>query len=648
MLELENVTRTFVTGGGVEVQALRGVSLTIQAGEFVSIQGQSGSGKTTLMNLLGCLDRPTSGGYRIAGRDVRTFDANGLAWLRREVFGFVFQSYNLLPAATAEENVEVPAIYAGVPRRQRRARAADLLNSLGMADRVDHRPNQLSGGQQQRVSIARALMNGGQIILADEPTGALDSASGEELLNLLEELADRGHTIIVITHDPVVARKADRQIEILDGRIVRDSGAVARANSAATARLRSVDAFADNARTASSLGDMLEAFRMAMRSLRTNLFRTFLTLLGVMIGVLSVITILSIGEGARERLAEEINQLGANLLTVFPDYKEYPGAELPFDDAQAVATRLPNVMTVLPELSGNATVRHGNVDYETSITATTEGYPQIRSWEVASGVFFSNQDSDSYSPVAVLGTTAREHLFPYGSDPLGQYILIRKVPFLVVATMTRKGSSGFRGSDEDDVIFVPLKTGANRLFGETNLRTLTVTVADNSQIHETEKALIALLSDRHGQEDFRVLNSVEMQETMNEAMSVATLVLGSIGAISLLVGGIGVMNIMLVSVSERTREIGIRMATGARRSDILVQFLSEAIVVCGLGGIVGIAAGIALGLLITTLVPDLRVSFTGMPIIVSFSCAAGTGLLFGYAPARNASRLDPVEALATD
>jgi macrolide transport system ATP-binding/permease protein len=647
LIELIDVARRFVTGGGVEVHALRGVSLAIHPGEFVAIQGQSGSGKSTLMNLIGCLDRPTSGAYRLAGRDIGEFDANGLAWLRREVFGFVFQSYNLLPTASAEENVEVPAIYAGLPYGQRRSRALDLLASLGMADRADHRPNQLSGGQQQRVSIARALMNGGQIILADEPTGALDSASSKELLNLLEALSGEGHTVIVITHDPVVAGRADRQIEILDGRIVRDT-VTSKQPGVVRGHLPDLSRAADDARTAASLGDMLEAFRMAMRSLKTNLFRTFLTLLGVMIGVMSVITMMSIGEGAKRRIAGEINQLGANRLTVFPNLKEFPEARLPFDDVGAVEDLLPNLASVLPELNGTATVRHRNVDYETNIIATAETYPTIRDWAVASGVFFTDQDSERYNPVAVLGATARDELLPYGGDPLGKYLLINKVPFLVIGTMTRKGAGGFGRYDQDDVIFVPLKTGAHRLFGEANLRSLVVTVTDSARIAESEHALRALLTDRHGEEDFRILNSVEMLESMDEAMSVATLVLGAIGAIALLVGGIGIMNIMLVSVTERTREIGIRMATGARKSDILVQFLSEAIVVSLLGGVIGIGVGMALGVLIGTLVPDVQVAFTGLPMIVAFSCAAGTGLLFGFAPARNASRMDPVVALATD
>ncbi|HLB29898.1 MAG TPA: ABC transporter ATP-binding protein, partial [Gammaproteobacteria bacterium] len=224
LIELRNISRTFVTGGGVEVRALRGVNLKIYPGEFLAVMGQSGSGKTTLMNILGCLDRPTGGTYLFAGRDIESFDADGLAWLRREAFGFIFQSYNLLATATAEENVEIPAIYAGLSARDRAIRAEALLSGLGLGDRLDHRPSQLSGGQQQRVSIARALMNGGNVILADEPTGALDSQSGIEVIALLEDLARQGHTVILITHDAEVAAHADRIVEFFDGKIINDSG----------------------------------------------------------------------------------------------------------------------------------------------------------------------------------------------------------------------------------------------------------------------------------------------------------------------------------------------------------------------------------------------------------------------------------------
>ena len=360
VIELRNIKRTFVTGGGVEVHALRGVDLKIHIGEFVAIVGQSGSGKSTMMNILGCLDKPTAGTYLFGGRDIRDFDADDLAWLRREAFGFVFQSYNLLPNADALENVEIPAIYAGYSATERRVRAEALLTSLGLGDRMDHRPSQLSGGQQQRVSIARALMNGGNIILADEPTGALDSRSGEEVMALLKDLSRQGHTVIIITHDPQLAQQADRVVEFRDGEVISDTTTTdVPAKSAGNTRIR--DLFL-NRRIASPLAGVAEAIRMAMRSLAANVFRTFLTLLGIVIGVASVVAMLAIGEGARLEIVDRISSIGTNMLTLQP--ARVPGqrfsspSTLSFDDADSIAESVPNVIGTLAEMQGNDTVRY--------------------------------------------------------------------------------------------------------------------------------------------------------------------------------------------------------------------------------------------------------------------------------------------------
>jgi macrolide transport system ATP-binding/permease protein len=645
LIHLRDISRTFVTGGGVEVRALRDVSLKIYPGEFVSIMGQSGSGKSTLMNILGCLDRPTSGDYLFSGRNIRSFDADGLAWLRREAFGFVFQSYNLLGTATAQENVEVPAIYAGLPHAKRSQRAAELLEALGLGDRMDHRPNQLSGGQQQRVSVARALMNGGEVILADEPTGALDSQSGIEVMALLKELSAKGHTVIVITHEADIAEQTDRQIELLDGKVVKDTsqhltGEQRDAAASFAAKSNTINA-------AGSVADIREAVHMAFRSLRANAFRTVLTLLGIVIGVASVVAMLGIGEGAQRDIIARISSMGVNMLSVRSYYgRSSEAAQLTIEDVNAIELEVPNVQATLPEISGNAVLRYGSRDYESSIIATSASLPETRNWPLSRGVFFTDEDSENYTPVAVLGATIYEELFEPGEDPLGEYILIQNVPFLVIGTMTRKGSSGFGGRDQDEVVFLPLKTGGLRLFGRQHLRTLTVAVEDPNFIDETEVALATLLITRHGQEDFRIYNSAELLENVSESQQTFTILLGSVAAISLLVGGIGVMNIMLVSVTERTREIGIRMATGARQSDILLQFLSEAIVVSAMGGLLGIGLGVGAAKLIETFGTSTVVSAT--PMILAFSCAAATGLIFGYAPARKAARLDPVEALGSE
>jgi len=649
LIELRNIHRRFVTDGGVEVHALRGIDLKIYPGEFLAIVGQSGSGKSTLMNLLGCLDRPSSGTYLFAGRDIKSFDADSLAWLRREAFGFVFQSYNLLGSATAEENVEVPAIYAGLSHRERRVRGEALLTSLGLGERLDHRPTQLSGGQQQRVSIARAMMNGGQVILADEPTGALDSQSGVEVMALLESLAREGHTVILITHDSDVAAHADRIIEFRDGSIISDSGpAEGAVDPAKNRELR--DLFLSRKIT-SPLAGIGEAIRMALRSLKANIFRTVLTLLGIVIGVASVVAMLAIGEGARQDIVDRISQIGTNRLTLQP--ARIPGqrrsipSTLTLEDAVAISEELPNIIGAMPELQGSYTVRFQRQDYSTSVTAVTQNMPEVNNWPLARGVFFTDEDSNRYTPVAVLGSTVASEIFPNGADPLGEYILIKNIPFQVIGVLTTKGgSSGFGGGDQDDAIFVPFKTGALRLMGETNARSISVYVDDLEQMDATESNLIEFMTARHGTEDFRIFNSAQLLETVSASQDTFTMLLGSVAAISLLVGGIGVMNIMLVSVTERTREIGIRMATGARQTDIMSQFLSEAIVVSGFGGIIGVMTGIAVGYLLMAF--DVSIKFTTMPMILAFSCATATGLVFGFAPARKAAKLDPVVALANE
>lgn len=640
LIDLRDVTKVY-RRGDVETPVLHGVSLTIHDGEFVAIVGASGSGKSTLMNILGCLDRPTGGRYLLDGTDVGTLEGDGLAALRRDVFGFVFQQYNLLADATAAENVEIPAIYAGMPGRARAQRARDLLERLGLGDRAGHRPSQLSGGQQQRVSIARALMNGGRIILADEPTGALDTASGAEVMALLRELNAQGHTVIVITHDPDVAAQARRRVRITDGVIVADEGEGGPAEDVATPPRQP-------RRPASLFADVGETARMALRSMRNNVFRTVLTLLGIVIGVGSVIAMLGIGAGAKQDIVGRIEAMGTDLLLVRPGGPDQRGrgdvATLVPADADALRD-LDGVASVVPESTGSATLRFGNLDHRTQITATTQDYAVARNWPVDAGVFFTATDVREYAPVVLLGKTVAGALFPDGANPVGRYVLIKNVPFQVIGVMSAKGATSW-GRDQDDVAFVPLTTGGLRLFGTHYLGSLTVQVAATADIDAVQARVEDILRARHGTEDFRVRNMASLLETVSQTQDTFTLLLGSIAAISLLVGGIGVMNIMLVSVTERTREIGIRMATGARAANIQLQFLTEVLVICCAGGLLGVAGGLGAAWVIGQF--GTPVAVTLPPVILAFSCAAATGLTFGYLPARKASRLDPVVALSSD
>lgn len=638
LIKLTGVTKSF-QNGDLETRVLHGIDLEIYPGEFVAIIGQSGSGKSTLMNILGCLDKPTTGEYYFSGKNVSAFDADELAQLRREAFGFVFQSYNLLAGATACENVEMPATYSGMPPDERRERASELLSSLGLSARLDHRPNQLSGGQQQRVSIARALMNGGQIILADEPTGALDSNSGKEVMKLLKNLSEQGHTIILITHDSHVANHAQRQIEIRDGLIVSDPGPSEVIHPPITeATLHGEPSFST---------EILEGSKTAFRSLRSNVFRTVLTLLGIVIGVGSVITMLAIGDGAKKAVVDSISAMGSNLLVIRPGGPEQRRAWeiqtlVPADVAEI--NKLPHVAAALPELTGSYTIRYGNVDVSTDVNATGYQYPMARKSDIASGTFFTEEDEKTFATVAVLGKTVVRKLFA-DEDPLGKYIIVNNVLFQVVGIMAERGADP-GGADQDDKILVPYTTGSLRILGRKFLRNVTVSVDSEEHMMDVQDSVSSLLMERHGTEDFTIRNMASLIDTLSATQNTMTILLGSIAAISLLVGGIGVMNIMLVSVTERTREIGVRMATGARQRNIMQQFLIEALSVSALGGIIGVI----LGLLAAAIVAHfgMPIDYSLGPVILAFSCAFLTGLIFGFLPARKAARLNPVVALASE
>jgi macrolide transport system ATP-binding/permease protein len=641
LISLKGVKRYFGSGD-TEVRALDGITLDIHSGEFVAIIGQSGSGKSTLMNILGCLDRPTEGTYFVRGQDISHLNADELAAMRRETFGFIFQRYNLLASISASENVEIPAVYAGLNNADRRKKAETLLTRLGLGDRTGHKPNQLSGGQQQRVAVARALVNDAEVILADEPTGALDSGSSNELLGLLEELHDAGRTIILITHDPKVAERAKRVIEIRDGRIVSDVGS-------GDVKQPTSDTYRRKNKGTSPITQVTESVKMAFRSLRANLFRTALTLLGVVIGVAAVVAMLAIGQGSQREVMSRFESMGSNLLFVRPGA---PGtrmrgdaiATLTLADANALE-ELDNVLAAVPSRSGSATLRVGSNDYSTSIEGVSASWPIAQNRGMLYGTFFTKDDVDRRVGVVVLGTTTAGNLFDNVQDAVGQYIFLGGAPFEVAGILEEKGASSW-GQDQDDVALVPITTGMMRLFGQSYLSSITIAVDDTDRIDETEAEATELLLARHGTEDFQLRNTASILESVQESQNSFSILLGSVASISLLVGGIGVMNIMLVSVSERTREIGVRMATGARRPDIMAQFLIESLVVGGLGGIAGVLIGFGVCLILDA--NGMSVVITTMPAALAFTSAMITGLVFGLLPARKAAHLDPVAALASE
>ena len=644
LIALRNVTRRYRTGGA-EVGALKGLSLEIHAGEFVAVMGPSGSGKTTLMNLIGCLDRPSAGEYLYKGQPVHDRDADDRARLRREAFGFVFQNYNLLRMATAQENVEMPAVYAGIRKRRRWERAAELLSELGLTDRASHHPGEMSGGEQQRVAIARALMNGAEVVLADEPTGSVDSRNGKEIMARLTALSEQGRTVIVVTHDPAVAEYAHRLIELLDGRVVSDTGAEARPAHSGTASAAQTQARLIRAPVVS----LAESARTAVRALRGNKSRTALTLLGIVIGVFSVTAMLGVAEGVRSGIMDTLRQLGGASISVTPGFGEN-AKPLTLSDADAIRMQIPNLSAVAPEMNGGAALVAGGNNESARILATTGRAMRDRRMNLAQGAFFDDTHSDRYAPVVILGGILAGNLFGEQADPVGEYVLLNGAPYQVTGVLKRPEGRMAAFNLQGRSAYVPLLTGAGRLFGRDNLDSIQIVAADTDQVETAQQAIEALLRQRHGSVTFRVMNQAQVMEAERATSRILTLLLGAIGGISLVVAGIGVMNIMLASVAERTREIGLRMATGARPRDILLQFVCEAVMVAGLGGAVGLIGAVGLGSVANSLTPpELGTSFvvfTPWILLIGLSCATLTGVIFGFAPARRAAGMDPVAALA--
>jgi macrolide transport system ATP-binding/permease protein len=655
LIELCSVRRRYGGGEQPEVEVLRGVSLRIHAGEFVAIVGASGSGKSTLMNLLGCLDRPSSGQYLFQGQDVAGFSPDALAWLRREAFGFVFQGYHLIRSESARENVEVPAVYAGLPRSERAERASALLSRLGLAGKQHLRPTQLSGGQQQRVSIARALMNGGRIILADEPTGALDTHSGAEVMALLHELADAGHTIVLITHDREVAAQARRVIEIRDGQIVADSGAAVPApgfeeKSTSSAQWISASSYQNNsesARAGALWAELAEAARGAWRGMRIHRTRTALTLLGIVIGVASVIVMMAVGEGAKQRVVEQMGAMGTTIMYLGTTHPREggPQGEITAQDLEALA-QLPDVGTVMPVIGDPTPVRYANVERQLYVFAASEDMPRVHHWQVAHGRYYTAAEDRDMAPLVVLGHKASAQFFPDTPSPLGRHLLIGNAPFEVIGVMAERGADS-GAQNYDDMVFIPYQAGRARVYrAQTQPDYTVVAAASVAQVQAAEQAMRALLLQRHGREDFAIGNPAAKLQAEAQTRNAMTLMLGLIAAVSLVVGGIGVMNVMLMTVRERTREIGIRMATGARQGDILRQFLTEAVLVTLVGGGSGVAIGLLVGAAL--MVAGVPAIFSVTAMAGAFACAVATGLVFGYMPARRAAALDPVVALASE
>ncbi|WP_265433409.1 MacB family efflux pump subunit [Aeromonas salmonicida] len=642
LIQLKGIERRYQSGEQ-EVTVLHSLDLTIEAGEMIAIVGASGSGKSTLMNLLGCLDRPSTGQYLFRGQDTATLDALSLARLRCHHFGFIFQRYHLLPHLNAAANVEIPAVYAGTSRPDRQARSNALLTRLGLSDRSHHTPGQLSGGQQQRVSIARALANGGEVILADEPTGALDSQSGKEVMAILKELHAQGHTIILVTHDMAVASHADRIITLRDGRVLEDSGKPA----TTTARL---PAASPAARASGNDWDRYrEAGRMALHAMLAHRMRTFLTMLGIIIGIAAVVSVVALGQGARAKVVDQINAMGTNTIDIFPgkDWGDEKAASIQTLNKRDLDALLgqPYLEGASPQIASSGQLRYRNKTSSGSIVGVGSDFFRVKGMKLTSGRLFDERDIQNRAAVAVVDGKTIESLLGK-EDPVGQVVLVGTLPVRIIGVVEEE--TGFGRSSQSVNVWLPYSAVMSRLISQNHFSQLTVRVKDGVQPALAEQAAIELLTQRHGVKDFFTFSSDSIIKSVEKTTATMTLLVSAIAVISLIVGGVGVMNIMLVSVVERTREIGIRIAVGARQSDILQQFLIEAVMVSLLGGMLGVGVSLFIGLLFSLFVESIQMQFSLFSILMAFGCSSLIGILFGYLPARNAARLDPVEALARE
>ena len=646
LIKLENIIREFPAGDST-IQVLKGINLTINAGEMVAIIGASGSGKSTLMNILGCLDKPTEGIYSIGGRTTSQLSPDELAELRREHFGFIFQRYHLLNALTAQGNVEIPAIYAGVTNEQRQSRATNILSRLGLADKINNKPNQLSGGQQQRVSIGRALINGGQIILADEPTGALDRKSGLEVMAILRELHQQGHTVIIVTHDPNIAQSAERIIEISDGNIISDSINPNYCSEQANNRqVKQIEITKTQDNFSAKYYRFRDAFKMAILSMLSQRLRTFLTMLGIIIGIASVVSMVALGEGTKQKILSNINSLGTSTLEIyagsgFGDRNADKITTLRSSDADFLAQQS-FVHSTTPNLSTSVYFRIDNLAVTGTVNGVGEQFFAVRGYTISKGIAFDQTAVSTSAQEAVIDENTVKRLFS-DQDPIGKILMVGQLPVRIIGVATKQ-QQGF-GNNESLNIWLPYTTVINRMVGQTSLKSITVRINDNVDLNVAEQAINKIMLQRHGSKDFFIFNSDSVRETVNSSAWVLTLLISTIALISLIVGGIGVMNIMLVSVTERTREIGVRMAVGARSSDILQQFLIEAVLVCLIGGTLGIVLSFIIGFVFNYLVTSFAMSFSIISIIAAFSCSTMIGIIFGYVPAKRAAKLDPIYAL---
>jgi len=648
LIELNNICR-FYQMGDTELKVLNGITLSIEPGEFVAIVGPSGSGKSTLMQIMGLLDRPTAGTYRLFGKDVSRLSDDDGARLRSKSIGFIFQMFNLLARTSTMDNVMLPMIYSAAPNRE--ARAAELLETMGLSDRMDHKPNQLSGGQQQRVAISRALVNQPRLIFADEPTGNLASKQAAEVLEMLQEMNRKGITVILVTHDDEIAANARRIITIKDGMVLKDETT----GPVVTRPAMDPVSFEPTRRTFwTEMDEVRENLSSAVRALGSNKVRSALSVLGITIGVAAVIAMMAIGKGAQKAIEARISSLGSNLLVLQPQAPSTQGvrgssdtfSRLTLDDVKAIQKASPNIVRTEGTVSGSAQVVYGSQNRNVPLSGVMPSYAPMRSATPYYGRFFTDEENTHMARVALLGQTTVNNLFGK-EDPVGKMIKVELINFEVIGILPMKGATGFR--DQDDTIVIPLLSAMKRVLGKKYLNSIDIECSDMDSIPAVMDDVQRLMRKRHRlppqkDDDFTIRNMADLQATLAGTTQTFTLLLAVVAAISLLVGGIGIMNIMLVSVSERTREIGLRKAVGATRRAVLLQFLIEAALLSIVGGAIGILIGISISFIMSTLAGWASVVALSSVLLASVFSAT-VGVVFGFWPARKASLLSPIEAL---